>query len=215
MYHHHHACRSSTSQYNASLFLAPPSTHAFILCNCPFSLSALSILFSLVPGGRCTGNSLACRMFSCSCTVWVSLAPRSPRSLQFFRIDRNLSPFSPRLNTLLVLVTLIICSRSFLLLVLDIPFPSASSTRLSYYLPFPPTSSDSLATFLFIIGSTQQLCIFLAILFLQFYCTTVLFIPTTPKVHRCPYIVAATKARSVALFLLSHRLRVVMSGIWE
>jgi len=65
------------------------------------SVFAFCTLHPFLPctGRRCMGNSLACRMFSCSCTVWVSLPPpRSPRSLQFFRIDRNLPSLSPRLN---------------------------------------------------------------------------------------------------------------------
>jgi hypothetical protein len=82
-------------------FFSHLNTHAFILCNSPFSLSALSILFPLVPGERCMGNSPACRMFSCSCTVWVSLAPRSPRSLQFLQNrSQSFSSLSPLDRTL-------------------------------------------------------------------------------------------------------------------
>lgn len=89
------------------------------------------------------GNSLACRMFSCSCTVWVSLPPRPPRSLQFFRIDRNLPSLFPRLNTLLVLVTLTICSRSFLLLARHtFPLRVLHVFEL-YYLPPIPFNLES------------------------------------------------------------------------
>lgn len=161
------------------------------------SLSALSILFSLVPGGRCMGNSLACRMFSCSCTVWVSLPPPSPRSLQFFlSFSESIAIFllslslslSPRPNTRLVLVTLIICSPSFLLLVRhNIPLRALHMFEL---LPPIPSDLSRLVSHLPFHNRSTQLCIFLAILFLQFYCTTVLFIPPhhTQSPSRCPYI---------------------------
>jgi len=98
MYHHHHACRSPTSQYNASLSLAPQPPHAFILCNCPFSLSALSILFSLVPGDGAWVTRWLVECFRVLVQSGYPCPPRSPRSLQFFRIDRNLPSLSPRLN---------------------------------------------------------------------------------------------------------------------
>jgi len=124
------------------------------------------------------GNPLARRMFSYSCTVWVSLphvllGPYSflNRTQSFFRLS----------NILLILVVLIIRPRSFLLLVRHTISPSASSTCSSYNLPFPPTSGRLANHLLFHNQLARHLCIFLAILFFQFYCTTVLFIPAPPR----------------------------------
>jgi len=164
------------------------TAHAFILCNRPFSLSALSILFSLVPGDvGAWVYPLARRMFSYSCTVWVSLPYPPPRSLQFSDLIAIflLSPLEHSPHT---------CDPHHPFPSISTPSstyhsPSASSTRSSYYPPFPPTSSRLVTHLLFHNQSTQHLCIFLAILFFQFYCTTVLFTPAPPSpplsAHRC------------------------------
>lgn len=67
--------------------LAPqPPMHSF-LRNCSFPLSALSVLFSLVPGdGAWVAHQLV-RMFSTSCTAWVSV----PRVLSVPTVPQNRS----------------------------------------------------------------------------------------------------------------------------
>ena len=125
-------------------------------------------------------------MFSYSCTVWVPLPHVLLGPYNFQNRSQSFFSLSLPSNILLIPVTLIIRSRSFLLLVRQYHFSP----------PHPPhvraitTHSlqlrvGSLATFLFIIGRHNSLCIFLAILFFQFYCTTVLFIPTHPQALRC------------------------------
>ena len=119
--YHHHTSRSSTNQYNASRLLAPqpPCIHSL-----QSSILTFCTLHPFLPctGGRwCMGNSLACRMFSYSCTVWVSL----PYLLLGLYSSQNRSQSFSSLpsNTLLILVTLIIRSRSFLPLVRHTIFP--------------------------------------------------------------------------------------------
>ena len=118
MYHHHHTSRSTTSQYNAIPSSRTSTTHAFTLCNCPFSLSALSILFSLVPGD--VGAWVTLWLVECFRILVQSGYPRPtfPPVPTVFRIDRNPFFFSPPPpNTLLILVIPIIRSRSILHLV--------------------------------------------------------------------------------------------------
>lgn len=102
MYHHHHTRRSSTSQYNASRFLSHLTTHAFI--SPQMSILAFCTLHPFLPctGRRCMGNSPACRMFSYSCTVWVSLphvllgsysSPESTAIFLLFPLDRTLTSY--------------------------------------------------------------------------------------------------------------------------
>jgi len=143
-------------------------------------------------------------MYSLGVLAPVLLGPYSfPNRLRsFFSLPSNILP---------ILVILIIRPRSFLLLVRHTISPSAISTRSSYHLPFPPTLSRLINHLPFHNRSAQHLCIFLAILFSQFYCTTVLFIPN-PQILRCLHAVGTPKARSLALivlFSLSRRLGVV------
>jgi hypothetical protein len=140
-------------------------------------------------GRRCLGNSLACRMFSYSCTVWVSLphallGPYSfPESIAVFL----LSPLehSPRTCDSYHPFPFI------LLLVRHTTSPSASSTCSSCYHPFPPTRADQSTTLLFIIGRPNGCVYFL--LFYSFNSIVLLFIHRTPlspppppsSSHRC------------------------------
>ena len=122
------------------------------------------------------GNSLACRMFSYSCTVWVSLPHVLPGPYSFQNAIFLLS-LSPS-NTLPILVIPIIRSHPFPLLVRHTISPSGILLHTFELLPpFPRTSSRLVDRPSFHNRSAQQLSIFLAILFLQFYCTTVLFTP--------------------------------------
>ena len=89
MYHHHHTSRSTTSQYNAIPSSRTSTTHAFTLCNRPFSLSALSILFSLVPGD--VGAWVTLWLVECFRVLVQSGYPCPSFSPvpTVFRIDRN------------------------------------------------------------------------------------------------------------------------------
>lgn len=139
MYHHHHTRlqRRVHTQHSVFPHLNLPCIHSLQL-----TILAFCTLHPFLPctRGRCMSISLTCRMFSPSCTVGVP-CPRSPRSLQLLlRIDRNLSSVSPRPNTLLVVVTLIIRSHSFLLLQFDISLPLTTHVEL---LPPIPSSLES------------------------------------------------------------------------
>lgn len=202
-----------------------PFSHTSLNHPCIHSLQSVRsrFLHSLHPflpctGRRCMDNSLACRMFSCSCTVSGYPCPTfssvptvlQNRSQSFFFLSLPPTEHSPRTCDPHHLFPFISTSSS------TYHYPPQHPTRSNYYLSFPPTSSRLISHPPFHNQSTQQLCIFLAILFLQFYCTTCfIHLLTTPKVLRCPYITVATKARSVALSFPSHSLRVVVSGIWE
>lgn len=176
MYHHHHTRRSSTSQYNAFPLLAlHPCIHSL-----QSSVLAFCTLHPFLPStGRrwCMSISLACRMFSCSCTVWVSLPHVLPGPYSFQ--NRSQSSFCPPppSNILLIPVTLIIRSHPFLLLVRHTISPSGILHAFELLPLIPSNSKSTLNHLLFLNRSAQHLSIFLAILFLQFYCTTVLFTP--------------------------------------
>ena len=119
-----------------------------------------------------------------------------------FRIDRNLSSVSPPPvleHSLLIPVTFIIRSHSFLLLVRHTISPSGILHTIELLPPIPSHPKSTPYHLLFHNQSTQRLSIFLAILFLQFYCTTVLFIPPTPRIVCCLHIVATTKVLSVSV----------------
>jgi len=118
--------------------------------------------FSRTGRRRCMGNPLACRMFSYSCTVWVSLPLVLLGPYSFPNRLQSLSSLPS--NILPILVIFIIRSRSFLLLVQHTNSPSAISTRSSYHLHSLQPRVDSLITFLFIIGR-HNTCVY----FLLFY----------------------------------------------
>ena len=153
MYHYHNTCRSSAANTTHPVLshLNHPCIHSPqspILAFCtfhPFSPAPGDVGAWVIP--------LACRMFSYSCTVWVSLphillGPYSfPNRLQsFFSLPSNILP---------ILVVFIIRSRSFLLLVrhtnsslrnlhtfeLSPPIPSSPS-RLVNHLPFHNRSAQ-------------------------------------------------------------------------
>ena len=125
--------------------------------------------------------------------------PTGPYS---FRIDRN--PFfflPPPSNTLLILVIPIIRSRSILHLVRHTISPSGIPHTFELLPLTPSIPKPTLLPPSFHNQPAQDLSIFLAILFLQFYCTTVLFIPH-PQTVRCSHIVATAKPLSLASTIL-------------
>jgi len=180
MYHHHHTSRSTTSQYNAIPSSRTSTTHAFTLCNCPFSLSALSILFSLVPGD--VGAWVTLWLVECFRILVQSgyPCPTFPPVPTVFRIDRN-PFFSPPPRTLLILVIPIIRSRSILHLVQHTISSSASPTRSNYsYLSLPPTPSRLFDHLPFLI-SRRNTCLYF-LLFYSFNSIVLLFYSShTPK----------------------------------
>jgi len=152
------------------------------------------------------------------------LAPHSPRSLQFsestavllLSLSLSLSPrtLSP------ILAVFIIRSRSFLLLVRHTNSPSAISPHVRVITSHSlQPRVDSLITFFFIIGRHNTLCIFLAILFSQFYCTTVLFVPRLQAVRtrgRDTRSSLSLSSIDPLVLSLSPRLGVgCLSGVWE
>jgi len=183
MYHHHHTSRSTTSQYNAIPSSRTSTTHAFTLCNCPFSLSALSILFSPVPGD--VGAWVTLWLVECFRILVQSgyPCPTFPPVPTVFRIDRNpffFSPLPSPSNTLLILVIPIIRSHSILLLVRHTISPSASRTRSNYYLPLSPTPSRLFDHLPFLI-SRHNTCLYFLI-FYSFNSIVLLFYSShTPK----------------------------------
>ena len=170
MYHHHIHVAPRQVQYNAFRLLAlQPPMH---------SLSAILAFCTLHPflprtgRRRCMSISLACRMFSCSCTVWVSLPHVLPgpysfqnRSQPFFCSSSNTLPHT--------------CDPHH-------PFSFISTPSSTYHFPVrhPPhvrtiTSHslrpqvDSLTTFFFIIGRHNACLYFL--LFYSFNSIVLLF----------------------------------------
>ena len=156
------------------------TTHAFILRNRPFSLSALPILFLSHRGD--VGAWVILWLVECFRIHVQSGCPCPSFSSvpTVFRIDCNPCSLSlehsPHTRDLHHPFSFISTPSS------TYQFPLRNLHTFELSPPFPPTPSRLINHLPFHNRSAQHLCIFLAILFSQFYCTTVLFVlhPSPP-----------------------------------